>query len=240
MNAHDEDFVDELLRRVASEKRTESLSPERAQAEYDAAPPEPLSREQIDRFVRNLVRGHRGQPLEERPVHPDALELDRYSLGQLSEHKYREIDSHLVACCHCFETVVSAMSGPSQEADTPERAAEINGVLWIGRECYPLIGVARNEWIVRGLSVIDAVQIRNREAVWTRVITRDACLRGMTERNEDPGAIRLAAGTKARSQVSRAAQHLATRRVNLLYEWTGDGHTFQLLEYGEEVHLQWH
>ncbi len=100
MSPYDNDALQKLLREVAQKRGFAPLSPEQAQAEYDAAPREPLSPEEIDRIVRHALAGKPPRRLrptspsyieEESPVSEDMLVLNR-NAGELDPETARKLD----------------------------------------------------------------------------------------------------------------------------------------------------
>jgi hypothetical protein len=100
MSPYDDDALEKLLRQVARKKGFAPLSPEQAQAEYDAAARERLSKEEIDRIVRNVVAGKPRRGFKPTPsshaeescaVNDEMLVLNR-SAGDLDPEAARKIE----------------------------------------------------------------------------------------------------------------------------------------------------
>lgn len=100
MSPHENDALNKLLRQVAREKGLAPLSPEQAQAEYDAAEREQISKDEIDRIVRRAVAGKprphsrrppTARPVEGCPVNDEMLVLNR-NAGTLDPETARKLE----------------------------------------------------------------------------------------------------------------------------------------------------
>lgn len=99
MNADAREPWDELMRRLARAKGFRRLTPEEALAEYDAAAPVALPKDQIDRIVRNVVAGRlppRPHPAPQPSEHGDAVDEEMLALnrnaGELDADTKRKLD----------------------------------------------------------------------------------------------------------------------------------------------------
>ncbi len=100
MSPHENDALKKLLRQVARQRGFTPLSLEQAQAEYDAAEHEQLSKEEIERIVHRVVAGkprRRFRPLptsyseEDCAVNDEMLVLNR-NAGELDPETARKLE----------------------------------------------------------------------------------------------------------------------------------------------------
>ena len=100
MNPQENDALKKLLRQVARKKGFAPLSPEQAQAEYDTAAREQLSKEEVERIVRRAVAGKprrrfRPTPLscaEEDSAVNDEMFVHNRNAGELDPETARKLE----------------------------------------------------------------------------------------------------------------------------------------------------